>query len=193
MNSFTNTLIASLWALCIAILVSVGHNCPPKGDSSNLEHQQFDLLKNRAVPSKKRPIIINLKTLFTGKNDSTKFDPQEWASVTGYIELVKPGGQESCNCHSKVDSMEDWHIELCPTPTLDKRKVMVCEITRFSRSFTGITYKELEGLKGQLVTITGFCLFDKEHWQNSFNSNPTGKDIWRGTANEIHPAFKVEQ
>jgi len=190
--------------LILLLLFIFSGACPQKGDSGNAAHQKLDSYKNRSVQSKGAPIVVDLYKLTmknAGRNDETSFNDEEWASVSGLIVLVKKGGSETCNCHSIKDTDMDWHIELAPySPDdpihteevpFDKRSVMICEVSRYTKSATGLTYKELEGLKGKLVTITGYMFFDQEHKQNAYNTNPKGTDIWRGTAWEIHPGFSV--
>lgn len=181
---------------CIAAVIvysSMVIFCGPQGDSGNTNHQQLDKLKNRTADSKQDLKVIDLTKLFDGKNDTARFSNNDWVTVTGYIVLVKEGGKETCNCHSADKSTWDWHIEISATPVLNKKAVMICEVTQYTAAGCGVTYPELRALIGQKVQITGWAFHDIEHWQNSFNTNPTGGDLWRGSDIEIHPVKHIKK
>ena len=170
-------------------------DCGLNGDSPNATHQQLDLLKNRITGSKQTPKVIDLSKLFTGKSDTAKYSNGDWVTVTGTIVLVKEGGKETCNCHSADKATWDWHIEIAFSDNIpfNKKAVMICEVTQYTQKNCGITYPELKALVGKKVQITGWAFHDIEHWQNSFNTNPTGTDLWRGSDIEIHPVMLIKE
>ena len=71
---------------------------------------------------------------------------------------------------------------------------MIVEINRYILADNpDMNYDNIVKLKSKKVTITGFLFFDVEHKQNSFLSNPTGTNIWRGTEVEIHPVLSITE
>lgn len=153
--------------------------------------------KNRtAEPDAINSDITLSKVLATG-DDRDRFSNEDAASLTGYIVGVKPGGTEDCNCYYGREDFIDTHIEIAVKKgEKDKTKFMVVEMTpRFKKTHADWRTHDIKKLIGSKVTVTGWMLFDENHWQNSRNTNPSGTNLYRATAWEIHPvtAFDVAQ
>lgn len=157
--------------------------CPVKGDKDNAKFQHLDSLKNRSIAGNDFT-VVDINTFFS----TTAFTTDEYVRTTGYIKLVKWGGAETCNCHSKSKDDEDYHIEVIPSLNYIG-KPMICEINRFNRC---VTYEELKAMVGKQVTIEGWIFEDIEHKQNSVLANPSGTNDWRETDIEIHPVIKIQ-
>ena len=162
------------------------NNCPKKGDSPKVHHQQMNLLKNRTTISKNVNKSITLEKILQLGNDTSKFSNNDYVDLVGYIYDVKWGGAETCNCHSKDKSQLDIHIELVSSLAgASNEKAMVVEITRYSKG--SYTYKQVQAFKGKKVKIKGWMFFDKEHKHNAVNTRPNGTNLWRATCWEVHP------
>ena len=157
--------------------------------SQKEKFKELDRLKNRKQKESYFDVNLDVKSFLKGVDDRNSFSNNMYVSVTGYVVLVKYGGAETCECHSKEKDDEDYHIEIAETPgETNKIKTMVCEITREVRC---VNYEELQKYKGHKVKIEGYLFFDEEHWQNAYNTNPNGTNLWRGTCWEIHPVFAI--
>ena len=164
-------------------------NCPPEGDSPKEKFQELDKLKNRTEKKSYIDENIDVNSFLCSCPDQKKFSNTMYVTVTGYMVGLKYGGAETCECHSKEKTDEDFHIEIAVNAgETDKSKMVVCEMTRETRS---ILFADLKKYIGHKVKIEGYLFFDEEHWQNSVNTNPTGTDLWRATAWEVHPVFSV--
>ena len=128
-------------------------------------------------------------------DDTKRFSENEYVSITAYVYDVKYGGAETCNCHSKDKDQLDIHIEIVANLNdAAGSKRMIVEINRFTRANDKtLTYEYVHSLKGKKVEIQGWFFFDEEHKQNSYNTNPNGTVIWRGTAREVHPCLIIRE
>lgn len=181
-----------LTILSLASLQAFSQNpCPVKGDSKSPKLQHLDTLKNRTKPG----IIdrtVTLEKILAPGNDLSRFKTSQYVQVTGYVILVKPGGSETCNCHSKDADDLDIHIEIAEKPTDNAKDAMIVEINRFTKlQHPEWTVASLKKLIGKKVTVEGWIFSDEEHKQNAVNSNPSGTDLWRRTITEIHPVLKI--
>ena len=173
--------------ILIACLSFVQINqCPQKGDSPKVDHQQMDLLKNRTTTSTNTNKSITLEKILQPGDDTKRFSENDYVDLIGYVYDVKWGGSETCNCHSKDKSQLDIHIELVSTLTgASNEKAMVVEISRYSKG--SYTYESVRALRGKKVEIKGWMFFDEEHKQNAVNTRPNGTNLWRATCWEVHP------
>ena len=168
--------------------------CPLGGDSHKLWLQQIDSLKNRSIVPMDSAVVIKLDSIMNTIDDRDVFHEDQYVSVTGYILLVKHGGPETCNCLTQDPSQWDIHIEIVDTLIANPKHSMIVEINRYILADNpDMNYDNIVKLKSKKVTITGFLFFDVEHKQNSFLSNPTGTNIWRGTEVEIHPVLSITE
>ena len=100
------------------------------------------------------------------------------------------GGKETAECHEADPNSYDIHIEIAASPgETDKKKMMVVEMTRFTRN--GITLSDIKKMIGKHVVVRGWLFVDEEHLQNSYDVNPDGSNDWRGTPIEIHPVVSI--
>ena len=177
--------------------------CPITGDRALRKFQINDSLKNRPmikldIPKFSHPPLVPFKVYQASefinlhKSDTGLYNTTPLIAIECYIVNVKWGGSETCNCHSKDQNDLDIHIEVAATPSeSDGRKIMVCEMTRFTRNGLGVS--DVKKLIGHKVKIYGYLFFDGEHWQNAVNTNPSGTNLWRSTCWEVHPVIWIEQ
>lgn len=166
--------------------------CPLFGDKNNAKIKALDLLKNRSTPGALVDNTVTLEKILSPGDDRTRFTPNQYVTITGYVVLVKPGGPETCECHSKNPADLDIHIELALKPTDKGAQAMVVEINRFVKAKNpDFTVAKLKQYIGKKMTVSGWMFFDEEHWQNAVTTNPTGHNNWRYTCWELHPVLTI--
>ena len=180
-----------LLVLLMLSAIPVTNNCPAIGDSKISDLQALDLLKNRAVKPLMLPRALQVADFMTGKPDEFSYNTDSYVTVTGTIVMVKYGSGESCNCHSDDRTTYDYHIELADSVNASKTRIMVCEVSRFTKDSVGMNIGDIKLLIGKQVAIEGYLFYDIEHKQNAYNTTPNGTRLWRGTCWEVHPVFKI--
>ena len=181
--------------LAITILISTYSysQCSIYGDKDVEKFRQFDSLKNRNQ-TQSIDHSISLQEILTFKGDDTHvFHSSQYVKLTGYVVLVKYGGPETCNCHSKGKDDLDIHIELGLNPGEKGDKAMVVEINRYTRKdHPEFSLANMNKLVGKEVDVEGFMFFDEEHHQNAVTTNPEGTNLWRYTCWEVHPVMGIK-
>ena len=174
--------------LLLLLCFQVCAQCPIKGDSHTTRLQHLDSLKNR-TQSGKNIVKMDISQFITSDSN---FSENTYVSLTGYVVGVKYGGKESCNCHTDNRLDWDYHIDIASTPNeSDDKKMMIVEVTRFSRDT--LTLKYCKSLIGKKVIVEGWIFNDEEHKQNSVTTNPNGTYLWRATPYELHPVFSISE
>ena len=168
--------------------------CPMAGDARASLAVALNRLKNRytAPPAADLDPAATLAALLTPGNDSARWSDARGATITGYVEEVKPGGVETANCRARDLPDEDTHIALVATP--DGRGLpVIVEVTprwRARMAARGVDWSTRalrRQLLGRWVRVTGWLLFDAEHAGQAENTEPGRPRDWRATAWEIHP------
>jgi hypothetical protein len=214
---------ALLLGLCSALLffaqeqdpgvyvLSNGQTCPMEGATSELPLKSLNRLKNRfTAPA---AAAINTQATLAAMieppsgvevSDEHRFDPEQAATITGYVIEVGPGGcskpqpghgkgGESCNCHATTSIDCDTHIQVGHTPDVPPNQRVIVEVTPRLRKqmrdqgkdwSTGALKNELQG---HWITFTGWLLFDFEHSGQAENTSPGNPGNWRATCWEVHP------
>ena len=167
---------------------------PLRGDKDNARMEHLDSLKNRSVAGTKIDTTVMLQEILNTGNDVHRFTSKQYVRLTGYVILVKPGGSETCNCHSKDPKDLDIHIELALHVGDNATQAVVVEINRFTKlsnpEYTVANIKKT--MLNKEVIIEGWMFFDEEHKQNAVNTNPEGTNLWRATCWEVHPVCIIE-
>ena len=166
--------------------------CSIYGDKNLRKFQILDSLKNRNFTECLDSSVTLEKILTFKGDDRNSYNSCQYVPLTGYIILVKYGGPETCNCHSKDKKDLDIHIELALSPDAKGKNAMVCEVNRYTQLSEGINIADIKKLVGKKVTIEGFMFLDEEHLQNAVTTNPTGTNLWRYTCWEQHPAMSIK-
>lgn len=175
-------------------------DCPPEGRTAIARIAALNRLKNRAVgpdPTDLRGVPIE-DFLFT-EPDEERWQTAQAVEVVAYVEDVKPGDKETCNCGASGSENTDTHIELVRVPEEgEPTDRFVVEVTptwrRFmaSRGVDWSTATLRTSIEGKWVKVGGWLFLDREHLHNAFNTNPDGTKLWRRTAWEIHPITSLE-
>jgi len=162
---------------------SYAQECPPEGDNKHEKIQAADRLKNRSYcPDKEKAIAVELSHLMKDKVSDTGF-----VYVDAYITSAKISGVESCECHIKDKSFQDYHIYIAEQPD-DKTGAnnQIVEVSRYSRQINpGIDFKYVKSLVGHKVRIYGYTFMDEEH--------KSAIGDWRAGIQEIHPVFYIDK
>jgi len=94
--------------------------CGIHGNASKTSREYaLNALKNRSQESSATNPHITLAKLAQGSN----YGNNEAAAIIGYVALVKPGGNETCNCKAKDLAHRDTHIALVTSPAYPMMKV----------------------------------------------------------------------
>ena len=187
-------MIAAYFLLAAILCKSFGQKCSIYGDKNLKKFRDLDSLKNRNFTDTCIDNSITLKQILTYQgNDVNCYNSNQFVPLEGYVVLVKYGGSETCNCHSKNSDDKDIHIELALNPSEKGAKAMVIEINRYTRKdHPELNLANLKKMIGKKVRSWGFMFLDSEHLQNAFTTNPTGTNLWRYTCWEQHPVMKIE-
>lgn len=187
--------LTALLVLVFAVQMTFGQTpCPVQGNNKSLKFQTADRLKNRSVAGTKIDQSVTLEKILAPGNDTARFNSNQYVAITGYVVLVKPGGLEYCECHSKDPKDWDIHIEIALSPNDGDKKAMIVEINRYTKAKNpNYTVANIKKFLGKKVVVTGWLFSDSEHKQNAVNTNPKNDNDWRGTIWEIHPVISIVQ
>ena len=177
------------------------NNCPSIGQSTSARLQALNKSKNRYhLPSQKQfNRAVTITSILSPGNDSTRWSTSNAVEITGFVFEVKPGGDETCNCHTTDNSQLDTHIVLVSDPNKTKgSQRLIVEITprmRFLMMQQGIDWSTANIKKiyqGHWMKVKGWLFFDDEHWPEAENTKPGNPKNWRATAWEVHPITSME-
>ncbi len=111
------------------------------------------------------------------------------AYFTGYVIKAKAEGKEACNCELAAARDHDVHVYVSDTRSgRSLANSAIVEVTpRWRAANPAWTATNLQNLaaKHARVRITGWLLYDQEHW----NMIAGGE---RGTLWEIHPITRIQ-
>lgn len=176
------------------------HDCPPQGNGGDPDH---NVLKNRDKPPPSyedrtvQAIIDHNPPLLRAQGKKARRNwtqpgldlVTEWESkgarVEGYVIVVKPQGDESCNCGSVTDT--DFHIALGRRQTNKEKECIVVEISPrlipVNPNWNEEKLSRLESRKAK-IRVSGWLLWDANH------PNHLGK--FRASLWEVHPIHVFE-
>ncbi len=176
-----------------------------QGNAKSKRIKDLNKLKNRFnIPDNSFiDSTITLNAILQPGVDTARFTSDNAVYIEGYVFSVKSGGQETCNCKTKLERYKDIHIEITADDvhTSANERVIVELTPRMKRiifnqlGINSITSNKLKNaILGKRVRIQGWLFFDEEHMQNSYNIDPedTSNDNWRATCWEVHPITSIE-
>jgi len=169
---------------------SFSQDCPRGGDNKNSKLQHQDSLKNRVdVPKQYNHVSFQELAAFTVNSTHLL----QAVTLKGYVLDIKPGGAESCNCHTTDQTKWDSHIVLVADSTVTTQcDAIVCEVTQYSRQYIGLTTAELKKkFLHKYVIVQGYLFCDKEHFTMSKADKCHPNNCYRATTYEIHPVFNI--
>jgi hypothetical protein len=159
--------------------------CPPEGKTNSGTIRYVNWLRNRDITPAKVDSTIALDTLLKGGPDDTaRFSPNKYVTITGWVVEAEDEGPESCNCFSKDSSQ--WGIQIYLATSLDawKDSIMVVELTPKYRAIHHFTS---EGLFEEKIRVTGYLMFNYEAKKFSLNACKKCHTTDRKTAWEVAP------
>ncbi len=176
-------------------------NCPPEGDAKREDVRVLNTFKNRYTfpDSADFDRSVTLQTMLAPGEDRNRFSANKAVELTGFVYDVKVGGDETCNCHERNPEFRDTHIEIVlPTDNGNEKQCVIVEVTPRMReimSKKGVDWSTdnlRNTIKGHLVHIKGWLLFDTEHLTQAENTDPDNPKDWRATCWEVHPVTSIE-
>lgn len=180
--------------------MDIYQNCPLEGDAKRPDVRELNTLKNRyTLPdSTDFDHTITLQAMLAPGNDRNRFSDRKAVDIKGYVYDVKVGGDESCNCHERNPQYRDTHIELTISDNTEEKACVIVEITPRMRALMEQKGKDWttdnlrSTIKGRMVEVQGWLLFDEEHLTQAENTDPDNPKDWRATCWEVHPVTSIE-
>ena len=175
--------------------------CSLEGDAKRQDVRELNVLKNRSVFPDSTQIdhSVTLEAMLAPGDDRNRFNTNKAVEITGYVLDVKVGGDESCNCHERDPQYRDTHIEITlPTNETSEKQCVIVEVTPRMRELMGkkgidwSTDNLRNTIKGKMVKVRGWLLFDEEHSKQAENTAPDNPKDWRATCWEIHPVTDIQ-
>jgi hypothetical protein len=176
-------------------------NCPLEGDAKRADVRVLNTFKNRYTfpDSADFDRSVTLETMLAPGEDRNRFSANKAVELTGFVYDVKVGGDETCNCHERNPEFRDTHIEIVlPTDNGNEKQCVIIEVTPRMReimSKKGVDWSTdnlRNTIKGHLVHVKGWLLFDTEHLTQAENTDPDNPKDWRATCWEVHPVTSIE-
>ncbi|HXP49064.1 MAG TPA: hypothetical protein VN922_03875 [Bacteroidia bacterium] len=181
--------------------MDVYRNCGLEGDAKRQDVRSLNTLKNRYTfpDSADFDRSVTLSAMLAPGEDKNRFSDHKAVDITGYVNDVKVGGDESCNCHERSPQYRDTHIELVlPRNLIEEKHCVIVEVTPRMREIMaekGIDWSTdnlRKTIKGHMVRVKGWLLFDEEHLTQAENTDPDNPKDWRATCWEVHPVTSIE-
>jgi hypothetical protein len=175
------------------------HGCPPDGDGGD---RALNRLKNRSAPASLQDVAFDSVLSLprpTGLTSSyrTRWPARVRAVVTpierravrveAYVARAVAQGPESTNCHGDAAADRDYHIWLTASPTTDRTRSVIAEMTPRLRAVHGgwdLPRLREVARRNERVRVGGWLMLDQEH--------PEQIGRTRGTTWEIHPVTSFE-
>lgn len=125
---------------------------------------------------------------FTGKISVLE---RKAVTVQGYLIRARREGPETVNCESR--SLHDYHLYVTDRHDASSAESVIAEMTprwialypSWTGGGAGYETASIDRLRGQEVRITGWLLYDQEHWDMVDRGQ-------RATPWEIHPVTNVQ-
>ena len=164
-------------------------------------------LKNRYdIPKPGDIKTLKVGDLVASDAIKSKFTQGTAVEVTGYVYVVKSGGQESCNCKTTGQSFWDTHIELTPdNKDTSVKSIFIVEVTprlreELNKQAEWTTETLHKNILHHTVTIQGWLFYDEIHEPEAYSTNPNNTPInskthkgpnFRASCWEIHPITSI--
>jgi hypothetical protein len=190
------------------ITFSDGTVCGLDGTARSAAGKALSRLKNRhSIPGQSDiKSMITLAAMLQPGYDATRFQSTAAATITGYVNDVKFGGEkEVCNCGMRQPNDRDTHIELGLSANSPPTERVIVEVTPRLRAMMkqgGVDWSTVTlqgqnpanpsgGIRHKWVEVTGWMMFDTMHVDQAENTNPGNSTNWRATCWEIHPVTRI--
>jgi hypothetical protein len=144
---------------------------------------------------------VTLAKLLEPGEDTTRFDQNRAATVTGFVVDIKLGGVSTANFGARAPDERDTNIELALNRNATANQRVLAVVTPRLRAqvkakgldwSTAALREPQTGIKGKRVQVTGWLLFNFMHANSAENTNPGNRNNWRATAWEIHPVTGIQ-
>ena len=173
--------------------------CQPEGTATSAAEIKGNPLKNRLqAPEPTLVQVTSLNAFLAPGADAGRWDMNRGAEIEGYVDTVKSGGPETCNCGSDNPDDYDTHIEISVHPHDPKGERMIVEVTPPWRRLMATVNQDwsTQALKASIlhrqIRVRGWLFFDARHASAATNTHTGTQKPWRGTAWEVHPITALE-
>ena len=175
-------------------------SCPPQGSAQTAKLQAYNVKVNRMDAPSDSDIddTATMEAILETGPDQDRWSDTNAAELTGYVESIEDGGQESADCFTAREirinlstnsvAMDAGH-EVVVIVTPGWRRMMAAQGVDWSLDTLTGKYQ------GQFVKLRGWFLWDHQAEQRAVNTaDNVGPNITRATAWEICPmtAIKLE-
>ena len=173
---------------------------PPEGTAEpGTPLADLNRLKNRSEPPKPADFdsSVNLERMLNAI-DEKALDQTRAATIQGYVLSVKKGGITTANMKSADLAKQDLNVVVAPSMQSGPSERVICVFTpRFRAKHTSVgddwSLTALQNtLVGKRCKISGWLLFNFEHFRQSANNPQHSGPVWRGTAWELRPVTSIE-
>lgn len=173
---------------------------PPEGTAEpGTPLADLNRLKNRSEPPNPADFdsSVNVERMLNAI-DEKALDQTRAAIIEGYVISVKKGGITTANMRSADSAKQDLNVVVAPSMQSGPSERVICVVTpRFRAKHTSVGDDwSLTALKNTLVgkrcKISGWLLFNSEHFRQSANNPQHSGPVWRGTAWELRPVTAIE-
>ena len=92
--------------------MDIYRNCGLEGDAKREDARSLNVLKNRYTfpDSADFDRSVTLEKMLEPGEDRSRFDDHKAVEITGIVQDVKVGGDESCNCHERDPGISEIRI-----------------------------------------------------------------------------------
>ncbi|MGP8217558.1 MAG: hypothetical protein ACLQQ4_18460 [Bacteroidia bacterium] len=184
------TIIPDKPATTDSISLTLKPTCPPEGKTLSNITERVNIMKNRDIKEGTVNPNIVIDSILKGMPEDTgRYSPSDFATVTGYVLDVDDAGAESCNCFSWDDSKHNIILYIGHSIYSGKDSVFVVEITAKYRA----AHPEFntDGLFGKKVTLSGYMMYNFDMKKMALNAYKRSHATNRKTAWEICPVTDI--
>jgi len=150
-----------------------------------LQSEMDDLVTAGQLRYGEREVLPEDRTVLHGDTSVGELHEGDLVELVGFVNVVRPGSGESCNCNKTRRVQTDIHIQLTQHANDDLCQSVTAEmIPHFRpREWTFVNVRQLEGSR---VRVVGQLFFDGSH-RPCQHPQHSDHDPERATEWEIHP------
>jgi len=187
----TTVLFLSLLAGNVCFAQSTGTTpCPPEGQTPSDIGKRINVMKNRDIKQGAVNPNIVIDSILKGMPEDTgRYKPTDFVTVTGFVLGADGEGPESCNCFSKDSSTHNSVLYVGHSMLSGKDSVFAIEIT--AKYKAAHPHFNADALFGNKITISGYMMYNFDMKKYALNACKKCRTTDRKTAWEICPVTDV--
>ncbi len=169
---------------------STSDTCPVYGRAVSDIGKRVNVMKNRDITTGKIDASVTIDSILKGMpEDTARYKPEEYVTITGYVLGADDAGPESCNCFTRDSSKQNIVLYIGHSIFSGKDSVFVVEVTAKYKAKHLINADVLFGKK---ITVTGYMMYNFDMRKMALNACKKCRTTDRKTAWEICPATDVQ-